>query len=282
MSDATSAKGEEFKTILLATDGSEFSIGTERVGMEMGVRHHAHLNLLRLVLAEAGSAEAAVEEEDASQHLEMVHAKCSERGISATKLIKYSQDPSRGILDAAKECNAQLLVVGRRGRRGMSRLMVGDATAKVIEKAECPVLVVPRLVTIWDSGILLVVDPSQIAGDAAAHAAIQLAQASSLPLTILFISENDESNTKLRDIYQSVNRLVAMAKLQKVDAEGMVQPGEIDDVVLEVVRQRSADLIVCEPRDRSIIDKLLNANNLLNLIGNAHCPVMVIPSRAPA
>jgi nucleotide-binding universal stress UspA family protein len=35
-------------------------------------------------------------------------------------------------------------VVGRRGKRGLAHLMVGDATRKVIGQAKCVVMVVPR------------------------------------------------------------------------------------------------------------------------------------------
>ncbi|MBF0428543.1 MAG: universal stress protein [Magnetococcales bacterium] len=276
MNDTEVAVVEPCKVILLATDGSEFSAGVERVGVEMAQQNQSQLFVLRLLLAESGTDEAIVEEQDAAISLERVTTQCAEQGVSCTTLIRSSNDPAQGILAAAKEVNAQLLIVGRRGRRGLAKLMVGDATTKIIDKAECSVLVVPRLFSYWRNGVLLALaEPPHIEGDKAAHAAFHLAQAAHLPLTVLLVDEENNEDER-RDVYQSVNRLVAMAKLQDVAAEGLVQSGDIDEVIQEVARQRSADLIVCEPRDRSVIDRLFNVNKLVQLIGKAHCPVLVV------
>ncbi|MEO5352608.1 MAG: universal stress protein [Magnetococcus sp. XQGC-1] len=172
-------------------------------------------------------------------------------------------------------------LVGRRGKRGLAKFMVGDATAKVLDKAGCSVLVVPRLFSFWNSGVLLVVEPTTAEGDVAASAAFNVAKIAQLPLTILAVSEDDEE--ECRESNQVVNRLVAMAKLQKISAEGLVQPGDKVDVILEVARQRSTDIIVSEPYDRSVIDRLFNVNKLVRAIGKAHCPVLVArPSPAVA
>ncbi|MEO5376991.1 MAG: universal stress protein [Magnetococcus sp. DMHC-6] len=274
MNDTDMEELNPFKTILLATDGSEFSAGVEQVGMEMASQHQSQLYVLRLLLSEEGSDEASAEEQEAKIDLERVIHQSAERGISCTPLIQFCQEPSQGILSTIKDVGAQLVILGCRGRRGLAKLMVGDATTKVIDKAECSVLVVSRLVTSWNSGVLLALDSMEPDGDRAALAAFHLAQSAQVPLTILLVVDDDEVED--RENYQLLNRLVAMAKLKNLEVDSMVQSGEIDDVILEVARQRSADIIVCEPRDRSVIEKLFNTNKLIHLIGRARCPVMVV------
>lgn len=275
MTDSDTEVTQPFKNILLTTDGSEFSTGTERVALEMASQHQAHVDILRLLLADPGTPEAAAEQEETDQLMARITGLCTERGISFTPVVKPASEPSQGIMAAAKELNSDLVVIGRRGRRGLARMMVGDATAKVIEKAECSVLVVPRLVTFWESGVLLAMEPDQ-ASDTAAHAAFHMAKATHLPLTILMVADKDEDDDERTEANQKVNRLVAMGNLREVATEGMVQTGKIDDLILEVARQRSADLIVCEPRDRTVMERIFNTNNLLHLIGQTHAPVMVV------
>ncbi|MBF0213127.1 MAG: universal stress protein [Magnetococcales bacterium] len=261
------------KVILLATDGSEFSAGVERVGMELAAQNHSRLHILRLLLADTGTDAAIVEEQDAALSLERIGALCTERAIDHVPLIRSCDEPAQGILAAAREVQSQLIIIGRRGRRGLAKHNVGDATTRILDKQERSVLVVPRLFSYWSSGVLLVIDPEETEGDHAAMTAIQLAKGAGIPLTILLVADD---NDETREANQTVNRLVAMANLQEVHAEGLVQSGDIDDVILEVARQRSADLIVCEPRDRSVIDRLFNINKLVQLIGKAHCPVLVV------
>ncbi|MBF0162779.1 MAG: universal stress protein, partial [Magnetococcales bacterium] len=236
--DADVAGTGPFRVILLATDGSEFSAGVERVGIAMAAQHRAHLFALRLLLADAGTDAAIVEEQEAALGLEQVGSQCAEMGVQCTPLLKPSDDPSQGILQAAREVGAQLIVLGRRGRRGLAKMMVGEATSKVLDKAGCSVLVVPRLCSYWDNGVLLAVDALQPEeGDPVAQAAFRLAQAAQLPLTILTVVEEDEEEEQRRASNQAVNRLVAMANLQGVEATGLVQAGEMDPVTLEVARQ---------------------------------------------
>lgn len=274
MDDADSTGNDPFQVILLATDGSEYSAGVERVGIEMAFRHQSQLFVLRLLLAESGTDAAIVEEQDVALHLERVALQCAERGVTCTPLVRHAEDPSDGMLAAAKEIGAQLIIIGRRGRRGLARMMVGEATGKVLDKSTCSVLVVPRLFSYWHGGVLLVAEPNPDEHNSAAHTAFRLAHATQLPLIILTVSDDNEA--ECRESNQIVNRLVAMAELQDVRTTGLVQTGDTDDVILEVARQRSADIIVCEPRDRSVMDRLFNTNKLVNLIGRAHCPVLVV------
>ncbi|WP_193771207.1 universal stress protein [Candidatus Magnetaquicoccus inordinatus] len=278
MSHDSMVDPEQFKVILLATDGSEFSAGVERVGIDMATQHGSQLIVLRLLMAEPGTDAAIVEEQDASLNVERIHTLCQEKGLKSSVLLRPAKDPSQGILAVAKEVGAQLLIIGRRGRRGMAKFMVGDATAKIIEKAECSVLVVPRLFSYWTNGVLLAVDPELAEGDEVAHGAFALAQKGGLPLTILTVAGDDASDRP--EVNQTVNRLVAKAKMAQIDADGLVQDGVVNDAILEVARQRSCDIIVCEPRDRSMIDRLFNVNPLIHLIGKAHCPVLVMQGGA--
>ena len=48
--------------------------------------------------------------------------------------------PHETIVDAAARENADLIVMGTRGRRGAARLLLGSVAARVIAMAPCPVL----------------------------------------------------------------------------------------------------------------------------------------------
>ena len=50
--------------------------------------------------------------------------------------------PAEGIIEAAKEIGADLLVMGSHGRRGLGRLLLGSQAAEVLAHAHIPVLVI--------------------------------------------------------------------------------------------------------------------------------------------
>jgi nucleotide-binding universal stress UspA family protein len=53
-------------------------------------------------------------------------------------------DPVETILIQAAAWQADLIAVGTRGRRGLSRIMLGSVAAEVLKRAGCPVLTVAK------------------------------------------------------------------------------------------------------------------------------------------
>ena len=56
-------------------------------------------------------------------------------------MIKQGES-SRLIVETAKDHGAEVIVMGSHGRTGLTRLLMGSITEKVIGSAVCPVLVV--------------------------------------------------------------------------------------------------------------------------------------------
>ena len=62
--------------------------------------------------------------------------------ITAVTAVRKGKD-HEAILHYAGEMNAELIVLGRQGSRGLGRAFFGNVTEKVVLNAECPVLVIP-------------------------------------------------------------------------------------------------------------------------------------------
>jgi nucleotide-binding universal stress UspA family protein len=58
--------------------------------------------------------------------------------------IQEAPDIHHEILAQAAALHADLLVIGSHGRSGFERLLLGSVTEKVLRKAPCPTMVVPR------------------------------------------------------------------------------------------------------------------------------------------
>jgi nucleotide-binding universal stress UspA family protein len=80
-------------------------------------------------------------EHDAQGGLRRAQELLAGKGLSAQTHFKAGR-PVDGILDAADEIGAELIVVGSHGRHGAKRWLLGSVSTKVAEYAKCKVLIV--------------------------------------------------------------------------------------------------------------------------------------------
>jgi nucleotide-binding universal stress UspA family protein len=62
--------------------------------------------------------------------------------VHVGKVLVKSGDARDAILETARELDADLIVMGTHGRRGITRFVVGSVTEDVVRRAPCPVLAV--------------------------------------------------------------------------------------------------------------------------------------------
>jgi nucleotide-binding universal stress UspA family protein len=83
-------------------------------------------------------------EQDLRQFRDELTAFARESGDARLTATVVQGSPVIEIVRCAEQLPADLLVVGTHGRSGLDRLMLGSTTEKLLRRAPCPVLTVPR------------------------------------------------------------------------------------------------------------------------------------------
>ena len=267
-----------FGRILLATDGSEYSAGAVRVAIDMARRDKAKLLIASVAVYNPeyastvpGLLQTAL---DAAQR-NVASVIATAEGVDYEVIIAEAQDPYRGIVDLAEEYAADIIVIGRRGKRGLARAMVGDATARVIGHASCNVMVVPRGAQGYRHGVLVATDGSRY-GDAAAYAAGKMALAAGLPLAVASAVLPSHNEQRRREAVNAIDRVKLGLADQDISVTGVVAEGRPEQVILDQTRKAGADLIVMGTHGRTGLDRLLMGSVAERVIGFAECPVLAI------
>lgn len=143
-----------FKKILLATDGSAASAYAAQLAVELARVHGATLTAVYVIdpypyqgVSEANpmgfQAYMSAGHEHAAQARAKVEALCAQGGAAVELRFQRVEDmqATDGILQAAREQGADLIVVGSHGRTGIRRLMLGSIAGKVVAQSPVPVLV---------------------------------------------------------------------------------------------------------------------------------------------
>lgn len=129
----------EGRHILLATDGDEHSILATVYAQNLAKL--AGAGITAVVVGSEESKTFPAWRKEAETVVGKVAEWAKREGIVGNGVIRYGV-PDQEILAAAHDCGADLIVVGSHGRIGLSRILQGSISDKVVAGAACPVMIV--------------------------------------------------------------------------------------------------------------------------------------------
>lgn len=146
-----------FKHILLPTDGSKLSQRAVAQGIALAKEQGAAVTVLhvlpelRMIADESFVMPMGVElhrrydreaKAGARKMLDAVAQKAQAAGVKHAELVVTGELPFEAINATAKKRKCDLIVMASHGRRGLSGLLLGSETTKVLTHSRIPVLVV--------------------------------------------------------------------------------------------------------------------------------------------
>jgi len=142
-----------FQHLLLPTDGSQLSRDTAERAVAFAKSSNA--TITALYAKPAGHPEnygdliepAALEhlvtgsEGKAKEYLGFIKKLCKDAGVECNALAVVSDTPWEAIINAADDHNCDLIFMSKHGRGGLSSLLLGSETYRVLTHSSVPVLV---------------------------------------------------------------------------------------------------------------------------------------------
>ena len=269
-----------FERFLVASDGSEFSAAAVREALRMAGKCGAQVHLMSLVatgVEHEGLGESILkhEMESAQAHLDQIKAQAEDAGVACETHLIQGDQVDREIVDLAERIRADVIVMGRRGRRGLASLMLGHATAQVIGQAHCNVLVVPRAAQVEGRHLVLATDGSRFAETAAVTAGA-LAKVCGTPITVVSVTMESHGPERRAEAQQTVERVVGYLRAEGTVAEGKVLHGEPAAAITGVAREVGADLIVTGSHGRTGLERVLLGSISERILNETECAVLVV------
>jgi nucleotide-binding universal stress UspA family protein/uncharacterized membrane protein YfcA len=269
-----------FERFLVASDASEFSAGAVREALRMARRCGARVRVVSMVASdlehETVGEQLLKQELDAARaHLDEIAAQAAAAGVECETEVLQGASVRERILRESERFGADLIVVGRRGRRGFERLMVGDATVELIGHARCSVLVVPRAAEVRGRRFVVASDGSRF-GDTAAAAAAKLARRWEVPVTVVSVAVPSHPETRRKEVPGVVARLVELLRAEGVSAQGDVPEGPAAEMIVAAAQRSGADLIVMGSHGRTGFERLLLGSNSQQVLNRTQCAVLVV------
>jgi nucleotide-binding universal stress UspA family protein len=239
----------------------------------------------------------AVDREAVLQHMRAFVAPHAAGGVAIDVQLQEAPDVHREVLAQAQSRETDLLVVGSHGRSGFEHLLLGSITEKLVRRAACPVMVVPRRIrtdpehAVHVKQILCPVDFSR-GSTAALTMALSLAEEADAHLTLLYVEEMPPELAQ-HPVFASIDvdavraeahaewlrrlrALVPDAVKAYCTVDTAVSEGRASRAILRVAAERATDVIVMGVQGRGGVDMAIFGSNTNEVLRGATCPVLTV------
>lgn len=276
----------ELKTILCPTDFSDTSEAALEEALAIGRRTGAAVHVLHAVVLHADAPQVEGEPDLSRQAEETTGTvyRVERRGIAAGPVI----------LAYANEIEADLIVMGTHGRRGLRHAILGSVAEEVVRLAECPVLTIRDSVagraTKRTGPVVVPVDYSDQSAQSIEWAQ-KLAASAGASLIVLHVFERPihpevyfggsvvkvpNFNELVAHLTQALQELAARADGPEVPTEFRVVEGRATRRILEFADSEQARLIVIATHGLTGLAHVLLGSVTERVVRGASCPVFTV------
>jgi nucleotide-binding universal stress UspA family protein len=278
------------ESVIVATD---FSEGAQRAldrAARLRLHPEAEISLVHVVPRDVPGTLRAEAIRQAGERLTEAATAAQELARAAGRApLKVTVDvlegsPAKQIVKRARAVSADLLVLGRHGRRPFADVFLGTTAQKVLRQGSAPMLLVQLgaevayervLVGVsLESGSARVLKASTLV---APSASVEVFHASHVPFED-YVALSGELATTYRDEYATEASLALeslMAKAQ-LDAKKSIKPGDPRRLLLEEVQTFGAQLLVMGTHGRKGLERLVLGSVAEWVLANAAIDVLVI------
>ncbi|MFB6150252.1 MAG: universal stress protein [Haloarculaceae archaeon] len=283
-----------YDRILLPTDGSEAAERALHVATRVANAHDATLHVVYVADSNQPSQtnlQGEIRDVLVGRGEEIVADAADVARASGVDVVTevVQGGPSRSILAYVEERGADLVVLGTRGQRDLSEVVLGSVTDHVLRDCPVPVLTVsPDADDVeYPPGDVLVATDGSDGAAAAVDEAASIARETGATLHVLAVDETGPLGLDLPSLSEGDRAELFDDRLDAArdaatragagDLVTAVESGTVRDAIAEYVADNDARLVALGASGRSGIDRRLLGSTAENVVRTSAVPVVTVP-----
>jgi nucleotide-binding universal stress UspA family protein len=279
--------------ILAATDFSTRSLLAVRRAGLLTRDNNAELALLHVVDDDQPKNLVEIESHEAQRYLEELTGSMAElRGLECQVMV-VPGDAFSGILQAAKQHSADLIVMGAHRKQLLRDIFVGTTIERVIRTSRYPVLMVNTEVGQQYKKVMVAVDMSEpsahairtgkalgLVGNAALVLVHAFNPAAEGKMSFAGIQKGEILDYVASEQSRAGRHIAAFLKAHGLADDSwttLIEKGEALDVITNAVQKVAPDLLLMGTRGRSGIVKILLGSVTESVLRSVNVDILAVP-----
>ncbi len=286
------------ESVVIGTSLGEESDEVVRIGLAVAQRASARIHLVHAVQSEPHTLgfEAGVMQERVDGCREQLRRQVERLGLGEPELASSRVIvgvPHRVLIEAAKEAQGDLIVVGATGAGPFAAELLGSTADRVLRKATCPVLIARAPLPIPPQHVLAPVDLSKLSAEAlysGLHLLAHLCGSQAVEVRVVYAQsffdalalrqrtgEGCTIEQARRSAADELRRFVLENRPERpFEVETEVLAGEARSEILRELGEHPADLLVMGTHGCSGFDRLVPGSVFSSVVRKAPCSVLAI------
>ncbi len=271
----------DLKSILLATDNTEFSEGAIKEAIFIAMNCGAKLAVIQVLqinpeFATEGLKIVEKMELTCRDHFDHIRELAAMNNVEIESVCRRTENPHEVIIAEAVKRKADLIVMGKRGWTGLKRVLLGSVTAKVTAIAPCKVLVVPKNIEVKSEIIMLATDGLKHS-EGAEKEAMSMAKRCT-HIKRFFVISVAPTKAKLPEAMKIIERVKRHEFDVPINIEPIAEVGEPAEIILRKAKENNCDLLILGTYGRTGVTRIVKGSVSERVITLSTCAVLIVKS----
>jgi len=196
-------------------------------------------------------------------------------GIKITTLCKYGS-PSEAIKTIQKDNKIDMVVMGTKGASGITKVLIGSVTARVIKESLLPILAIPedaKFVSL--KNIVFASDLHNNQNESLVNPLKQIAERFSSEITILNVLKSGEFSKGI--VSRQIEKMKGLKYLNKLNTNwSFVESNNVSNAIEQFCENNKADLLTIIARHNNFLERLLHDSVSQRLVFSSKLPILTL------
>lgn len=187
-------------------------------------------------------------------------------------IIAQDFDPVK-VVNAASENKGDLIIMGTQGTGGIAEFIMGTNTAKVVERADCPVLVIPENTSYKPIQKILFTTDYQDTDFATLKSIVPLADLFSAEIIVMHVFQQDKKleSHMLEWFKEELGNHISYNNISYV----LEEDENISEAINNYAEKNNISILVASTRKRNLMEKIFHTSITKKLTYHVHVPFLV-------